>query len=133
MALHTSSLLSTAAAACLRLLAWTWRMRVTDEAGVLVRGAAALPPVVWVFWHNRLLVILYVIADLLSAAAAFLLAYYIRFESPFAGIVPVTKTQPPVWQYIYSLPVIATHQTRCVLRTAAWLAAREGRAGVRDH
>ncbi len=57
--------------------------------------------------HNRLLVILYVIADLLSAAAAFLLAYYIRFESPFAGIVPVTKTQPPVWQYVYSLPVIA--------------------------
>ena len=57
--------------------------------------------------HNRLLVFLYVMADLGSAAAAFLLAYYIRFESPFAQFVPVTKSQPPVWQYLYSLPVIA--------------------------
>ena len=57
MALHTSSLLSTIVAMCVRLLAWTWRLRVTDEAGVLVTGPAALPPVVWVFWHNRLLVI----------------------------------------------------------------------------
>jgi len=57
MALHTSSLLSTIVAMCVRLLAWTWRLRVIDEAGVLVTGPAALPPVVWVFWHNRLLVI----------------------------------------------------------------------------
>lgn len=57
MALKTSSLLSTVVAACLRLLAWTWRLRVTDHAGVLVQGDAALPPVVWVLWHNRILVI----------------------------------------------------------------------------
>src|SRR5207245_1352991 len=38
--------------------AWTWRLRVTDEAGLLnAAGTAALPPLVWVFWHNRLLVI----------------------------------------------------------------------------
>jgi lysophospholipid acyltransferase (LPLAT)-like uncharacterized protein len=57
MALHTSSILSSVVAACVRLLAWTWRLRVTDEAGILATGASALPPVIWVFWHNRLLVI----------------------------------------------------------------------------
>ena len=57
--------------------------------------------------HNRLLVFLYVVADLLSAAAAFLLAYYIRFESWFTTIVPVVPPQPPFIQYLLSLPVIA--------------------------
>jgi len=57
--------------------------------------------------YNRLLVACYVIADLLSAAAAFLLAYFIRFDSWFVEFVPVTKTQPPFSQYLYSLPVIA--------------------------
>ncbi|HVQ41677.1 MAG TPA: undecaprenyl-phosphate glucose phosphotransferase [Vicinamibacterales bacterium] len=57
--------------------------------------------------HNRLLVFLYVVADLLSAAAAFLLAYYIRFESWFTTVVPVVPPQPPFIQYLLSLPVIA--------------------------
>jgi FlaA1/EpsC-like NDP-sugar epimerase len=57
--------------------------------------------------YNRLLVACYVIADLFCAALAFLLAYFIRFESWFVELVPVTKTQPPFWQYLYSLPVIA--------------------------
>ena len=57
--------------------------------------------------HNRLLVFLYVVADLLSAAAAFLLAYYIRFESWFTTVVPVVPPQPPFMQYLLSLPVIA--------------------------
>src|SRR6187401_3207924 len=57
--------------------------------------------------HNRLLVFLYVVADLLSAAAAFLFAYYIRFESWFTTIVPVVPPQPPFIQYLLSLPVIA--------------------------
>ena len=57
--------------------------------------------------YNRLLVACYVIADLLSAAAAFLLAYFIRFDSWFVELLPVTKTQPPFSQYLYSLPVIA--------------------------
>ena len=57
--------------------------------------------------YNRLLVACYVAADLISAAAAFLLAYLIRFESWFVELVPVTKTQPPFSQYLVSLPVIA--------------------------
>ena len=57
MALHTSSFLSALIVVCVRMLAWTWRLRVTDEAGVLATGTAALPPLVLVFWHNRLLVI----------------------------------------------------------------------------
>jgi Undecaprenyl-phosphate glucose phosphotransferase len=57
--------------------------------------------------HNRLLVFLYVVADLLSAAAAFLLAYYIRFESWFTTVVPVVPPQPPFIQYLLTLPVIA--------------------------
>jgi Undecaprenyl-phosphate glucose phosphotransferase len=57
--------------------------------------------------YNRLLVACYVAADLLSAAAAFLLAYLIRFDSWFVEIVPVTKTQPPFSQYLISLPAIA--------------------------
>jgi Undecaprenyl-phosphate glucose phosphotransferase len=57
--------------------------------------------------YNRLLVACYVAADLLSAAAAFLLAYLIRFDSWFVNLVPVTKSQPPFSQYLTSLPVIA--------------------------
>jgi len=57
--------------------------------------------------HNRLLVACYILADALSAAAAFLLAYLIRFESLFTELVPITKTQPPFSQYLVSLPVIA--------------------------
>jgi len=57
--------------------------------------------------YNRLLVACYVVADLLAAGAAFLLAYFIRFESWFVAIVPVTKTQPPLEQYVMSAPVIA--------------------------
>ena len=57
--------------------------------------------------YNRLLVACYVAADLLSAAAAFLLAYLVRFDSWFVQLVPVTKNQPPFSQYLVSLPVIA--------------------------
>jgi len=57
MALHTSSLLSSVVAVCVRLLARTWRLKVNDHAGVLARGDAELPPIIWAFWHNRLLVV----------------------------------------------------------------------------
>jgi lysophospholipid acyltransferase (LPLAT)-like uncharacterized protein len=56
MSLHSSSLLSTAIALLVRMLASTWRMRVHDEAGLLVAGAV-VPPLIWVFWHNRLLIV----------------------------------------------------------------------------
>ena len=57
MALHTSDLLSTVIVAAVRLLARTWRLRVTDDAGMSAKGEGAQPPMVWVFWHNRLLVV----------------------------------------------------------------------------
>ena len=57
--------------------------------------------------YNRLLVALYVLADTLAAAAAFLLAYLIRFDSWFMQLVPVTKDQPSLQQYLISLPAIA--------------------------
>ena len=57
--------------------------------------------------YNRLLVALYVLADTLSAAAAFLLAYLIRFDSWFVQLVPVTKDQPSLQQYLISLPAVA--------------------------
>lgn len=43
-------------ATVVRLLGWSWRLKVTDEAGVLARERTAGPPLIWVFWHNRLLV-----------------------------------------------------------------------------
>jgi lysophospholipid acyltransferase (LPLAT)-like uncharacterized protein len=43
-------------ATLVRLLGWSWRLRVTDDAGILSRERTAGPPLIWVFWHNRLLV-----------------------------------------------------------------------------
>jgi Undecaprenyl-phosphate glucose phosphotransferase len=57
--------------------------------------------------YNRLLVACYVAADLLSAGAAFLLAYLVRFDSWFVELVPVTRNQPPFEQYLVTLPVVA--------------------------
>lgn len=56
MSIHSSSLLSTIITLLVRTLAWTWRLRVHDEAGLLVAGTVT-PPLIWVFWHNRLLVV----------------------------------------------------------------------------
>ena len=57
--------------------------------------------------YNRLLVATHVVADAFSAATAFLLAYYVRFESPFARLVPVTKGQPPLEHYLVLVPFLA--------------------------
>jgi hypothetical protein len=57
--------------------------------------------------YNRLLVACYVLADLLAGGIAFLAAYLIRFDSPFTALVPVTKPEPPLSQYLVSAPVIA--------------------------
>jgi Undecaprenyl-phosphate glucose phosphotransferase len=57
--------------------------------------------------YNRLLVAIHVVADALSAATAFLLAYYVRFESSFAQIIPVTKGQPPLEHYLMLTPFLA--------------------------
>ena len=53
--------------------------------------------------HNRLLVALYVCSDALLGMLAFLLAYFIRFDT---GLIPITKGYPPLAQYINILPFI---------------------------
>jgi Undecaprenyl-phosphate glucose phosphotransferase len=57
--------------------------------------------------YNRLLVAYYVISDALLGAAAFILAYLLRFETSLADVIPVTKGQPPFGQYVNMLPFIA--------------------------
>jgi Undecaprenyl-phosphate glucose phosphotransferase len=53
--------------------------------------------------HNRLLVAIYVLADFLAAAAAFVLAYLIRFET---GLLEAPLGQPPLLRYITLAPFI---------------------------
>ena len=57
--------------------------------------------------YNRLLVAFYVLTDALLGMAAFALAYLLRFETPIADLIPVTKGQPPFGQYVNMLPFIA--------------------------
>ena len=57
--------------------------------------------------YNRLLVAYYIITDALLGGAAFALAYLLRFETALAGLIPVTKGQPPFGQYVRMLPFIA--------------------------
>jgi Undecaprenyl-phosphate glucose phosphotransferase len=57
--------------------------------------------------YNRLLVAFYVLSDALLAMAAFVIAYLLRFETFIADLIPITKGQPPFWQYVNLLPFIA--------------------------
>jgi Undecaprenyl-phosphate glucose phosphotransferase len=58
--------------------------------------------------HNRLLVTFHVLSDALLGVLAFLLAYAIRFDTPLAVLIPITKGVPPLQQYITNvLPFIA--------------------------
>jgi lysophospholipid acyltransferase (LPLAT)-like uncharacterized protein len=43
-------------AALVQLLGRSWRLRVVDEGGILTPDFQSRPPLIWVFWHNRLLV-----------------------------------------------------------------------------
>ena len=54
--------------------------------------------------YNRLLIALHVLTDAAIGAAAFVLAYVIRFDS---GLFEVTKGQPPLSQYLDVLPFVA--------------------------
>jgi Undecaprenyl-phosphate glucose phosphotransferase len=56
--------------------------------------------------YNRLLVAFYVLSDALLGMAAFAIAYLLRFETVIATIIPITKGQPPFWQYVNLLPFI---------------------------
>jgi lysophospholipid acyltransferase (LPLAT)-like uncharacterized protein len=53
--LQSSAFLSGGVATLVRAAARTWRLSVHDKAGLLQTKDA--PPVIWVFWHNRLLVV----------------------------------------------------------------------------
>ena len=54
--------------------------------------------------HNRLLVLLHVLADAGLGMVAFMCAYILRFDS---GLIPITRGVPPIEQYVNVLPFIA--------------------------
>jgi Undecaprenyl-phosphate glucose phosphotransferase len=54
--------------------------------------------------HNRLLVVIFVVADFLAATAAFALAYLIRFNS---GLMPLDQPPPPFSRYLLIAPLLA--------------------------
>ncbi len=56
--------------------------------------------------YNRLLVAFYILSDALLGMAAFAIAYLLRFETWIADVIPITKGQPPFWQYANLLPFI---------------------------
>ena len=54
--------------------------------------------------YNRLLVAFHVVTDALLGMVAFVLAYFVRFET---GLIPTPKGQPPLAQYLDILPFVA--------------------------
>jgi Undecaprenyl-phosphate glucose phosphotransferase len=56
--------------------------------------------------YNRLLVATHVLADLLSAGAAFSLAYWLRFHSFMVEIFPITRGNPLLSEYVAVAPII---------------------------
>ena len=54
--------------------------------------------------HNRLLVVVHVLSDSLLAVVAFLITYFLRFQT---GFIPAPKGIPPFEQYLNLLPFIA--------------------------
>ena len=54
--------------------------------------------------HNRLLVAFHLAADATLGMVAFILAYFLRFDT---GFIAVSKGQPPLDQYLNVLPFIA--------------------------
>ena len=44
-------------AALLRVLGATWKIRLHDKAGMTTAVDTPIPPVIWMLWHNRLMVI----------------------------------------------------------------------------
>jgi Undecaprenyl-phosphate glucose phosphotransferase len=57
--------------------------------------------------YNRLLVAIHVIADVISSAASFVLAAWLRFDSPFVRLVPVTRGAPLFSEYAAVVPIVA--------------------------
>src|SRR5580658_8468818 len=78
--------------------------------------------------YNRLLVFLYVLADACSGAAAFALAYFIRFQTT---LLPTPKGHPPFQQYLTILPFIAL-LVPAAFRLQGLYRLRRGRSRVDD-
>ena len=83
--------------------------------------------------YNRLLVACYVVADARRPRSRpSLLAYFIRFERPFAEVVPITKAQPPFSQYLHA----RCRSSRCSCRSRSSVQGlyrlRRGRTRVDD-
>jgi Undecaprenyl-phosphate glucose phosphotransferase len=58
-------------------------------------------------FQHRLVSAVFVLVDVLSTNLAWILAYYLRFHSPFVSdLLPVTKGLPDVSRYLLLLPVI---------------------------
>jgi Undecaprenyl-phosphate glucose phosphotransferase len=60
--------------------------------------------------HNRLLVAFHLVSDTLLGVSAFMIAYAIRFHSPFITLVPLHPglRAPDASQYVHILPFIAS-------------------------
>jgi lipopolysaccharide/colanic/teichoic acid biosynthesis glycosyltransferase len=78
--------------------------------------------------YNRLLVAIHVVADTLSAAAAFAIAYVIRFET---NLFATPKGQPPFERYLTILPFVAL-LVPAAFRLQGLYRLRRGRSRVDD-
>jgi Undecaprenyl-phosphate glucose phosphotransferase len=78
--------------------------------------------------YNRLLVAIHVIADTLSAAAAFAIAYVIRFNT---DLFATPKGQPPFARYLTILPFVAL-LVPAAFRLQGLYRLRRGRSRVDD-
>jgi Undecaprenyl-phosphate glucose phosphotransferase len=81
--------------------------------------------------YNRLLVAVHIVADVISSAISFALAAWLRFDSPFIRLVPVTKGAPLFSEYAAVVPLVAaivplTFQLQGIYRL------RRGRTRVDD-
>lgn len=77
---------------------------------------------------NRLLVAIHVVADTLSAAAAFVIAYVIRFQT---DLFATPKGQPPFAHYLTILPFVAL-LVPAAFRLQGLYRLRRGRSRVDD-
>ena len=57
--------------------------------------------------YNRLLVAFYLLSDAVLGMAAFALAYFLRFDSPVATLIPAVKGVPQFKYYAFMLPFVA--------------------------
>ncbi|HEY7791826.1 MAG TPA: undecaprenyl-phosphate glucose phosphotransferase [Vicinamibacterales bacterium] len=78
--------------------------------------------------YNRLLVAFHVSTDALLGMTAFVIAYFLRFQT---GFIPITKGVPPFRQYIHILPFIAI-LTPLAFHFQGLYRLRRGRSRVDD-